>query len=463
MSRNWIAAVLLVGCAEEPEPALTYYRDVSPVLDASCVGCHQEGHIAPFPLTTYAEVVPMAAAISASVSSGSMPPWQGDDDCNTYSNDFSLSEEDKALLIDWIDDGMPEGDPADAVELEAVEPFPVDLSLSLPEPYTPIESPDDYRCQLIEWPLDETAWITGMRIEPDQQDLVHHTIVFAVGADQAEEFWAMDAAEEGPGYSCFGGPRASSAESPLEGLSTEELLEMISNAGEGDITLSGQRWLGAWVPGVDTSPLPEGTGLRMEPGDLLIVQMHYNSTSVDPAADQSAVSFQLADEVDREAMVMPFTDLGWITGLEVLGGAVTIPAYNTPVTHETTTTGTGLFPTAARATLGLEADAPLVIHQVGHHMHQLGKIGYQEINHSDGSSTCLVHIPKWDFDWQGAFTLEEPVTLMPDDELSLTCVWDNSEANQPVVNGVPQEPQDVAWGEGTTDEMCLSTLYITGE
>ena len=57
----------------------------------------------------------------------------------------------------------------------------------------------------------------------------------------------------------------------------------------------------------------------------------------------------------------------------------------------------------------------------------------------------------------------EPVVLQPDDELVLTCSWDNSQANQPEVNGEQQASQDVAWGEGSTDEMCLSTLYLTAE
>jgi hypothetical protein len=74
-----------------------------------------------------------------------------------------------------------------------------------------------------------------------------------------------------------------------------------------------------------------------------------------------------------------------------------------------------------------------------------------------------VGIPAWDFSWQGAYPLEAPVVLAPSDELFLSCTWDNSAENQPIVDGEVGAPRDVSWGEGTSDEMCLSTLYVTGQ
>ena len=51
--------------------------------------------------------------------------------------------------------------------------------------------------------------------------------------------------------------------------------------------------------------------------------------------------------------------------------------------------------------------------------------------------------------------------VYPGDSLRLSCTWDNSEANQPVIDGQVAAPHDVQWGEGTTDEMCLGVLYLT--
>jgi len=41
------------------------------------------------------------------------------------------------------------------------------------------------------------------------------------------------------------------------------------------------------------------------------------------------------------------------------------------------------------------------------------------------------------------------------------CEYDNSAANQPLINGVAGMPADVVWGEGTTEEMCVGVLYVT--
>ena len=115
----------------------------------------------------------------------------------------------------------------------------------------------------------------------------------------------------------------------------------------------------------------------------------------------------------------------------------------------------------AQTALGLADDSELVAHNVGHHMHQLGSWGSQSVLHEDGTETCMARIDNWDFDWQIGLRLAEPVVIAPGDRYELSCGWDNSAENQPVVDGQVLEPQDVAWGEGTTDEMCLGILTVS--
>ncbi len=441
---------------------LTWHQDIAPVVAQRCAGCHQEGGIGAFPLTTYDQVVALAGPMELAVASGTMPPWQGADGCNDYANDFSLTGEEEAALLEWLASDLPEGDEATAAPPTALEPMDVDLVLQLPEPYTPSREPDDQRCQLIEWPEDETSFITGLEVHPDVRSIVHHAIVFATSAEGAQAFRDMDAAEEGPGYTCFGGPAAGGeVTEDRSDWSYEQVQEAYQN-GELGAGFIGTKWLGAWVPGVQSLPAPEGTGIRMEPGDVLIVQMHYNTLSAEPVADQSSVAFQVADAVEREAMILPFTDIGWFTGIGLLGGPMSIPAGEAEVIHETSSDAEGFLLGYGRSLLGLPEGSPMVIHEVGHHMHLLGKTGRQELRREDGGSVCLVDIPDWDFGWQGSFRLAEPVTVTSTDQIYLGCSWDNSAANQPIVDGEVQAPRDVAWGDNSTDEMCLSTLYVTG-
>ena len=76
---------------------------------------------------------------------------------------------------------------------------------------------------------------------------------------------------------------------------------------------------------------------------------------------------------------------------------------------------------------------------------------------ADGSQQTLLEVTDYDFDWQLVYALSEPVSFEPEDELFISCTWDNSADNQPA----GQEPTEVNWGEGSSDEMCVSNMYIT--
>ena len=141
---------------------------------------------------------------------------------------------------------------------------------------------------------------------------------------------------------------------------------------------------------------------------------------------------------------------------------MTIPAGEENVAHDTSVPFDSLIVKRAQNTLGLAEDEPLMIYTAGHHMHELGTSQRTELQHLDGSTTCLLDTPDWDFAWQGRYTFENPIVFGPDDTLWMGCTWDNSAGNQPVINGVVKEPVTVAWGEGTSDEMCLSGFYVTG-
>jgi hypothetical protein len=96
-------------------------------------------------------------------------------------------------------------------------------------------------------------------------------------------------------------------------------------------------------------------------------------------------------------------------------------------------------------------------------MHLRGTRLLAEVVRGDAPSDheCALSIPRWDFHWQQSYRLleDDRVVLEAGDGVRLTCAYDNSADNQPVVDGVRAEPVDVAWGEGTGDEMCI--LYYS--
>src|SRR5690606_13399799 len=134
--------------------APTYYGHAKAILDAACVSCHSPDNIAPFSLETYAEASMFAPVLAPAIEAGTMPPWPPGPSGRGYLHDRSLTEADAAILLEWIDGGASEGDPADAPEPPAPDGAPIDYDVEIltPGPYTPTLAPDEYRCFVLEWP-----------------------------------------------------------------------------------------------------------------------------------------------------------------------------------------------------------------------------------------------------------------------------------------------------------------------
>lgn len=407
----------------EPKPSvLTYYKDIKNIVQKRCLSCHQSGGIGPFALETYKQVYATRRAVKSSVEGGRMPPWMGTRACNEYTNDISLDPEEKKKLLQWIDEGAVEGDPKDfkdpskppKIGLERI-----DLSLKMKKPYVPKKSPDDHRCFVLDWPHKTKKYITGFQIKAGELKMVHHVIAYLAHPEYAARYAKKD--PKGDGYYCPG------------------------TAGGN----AGINWLGVWAPGVPGGNYPKGTGLLVEPGSKIVVQIHYNTSATKPIGDQSTVQFQLEDQVKTKAIMIPFTNFSAWTrskGMKIPKGEADVKhSFEVPVSVLSL-----LVPNLKE----------LTIYSVMLHMHQLGAKGSLHIK-KDAEHACLVDIPRWDFGWQLLYHLKKPITIGQSDSVGITCHFNNSEANQPIVNGKKQPSRDVYWGDGTFDEMCLGVLYVT--
>lgn len=408
----------------------TYWRDAKAVLDAKCIGCHVDGDIAPFALGSYAEVAAVATILPSAIESGVMPPWPPGEGCNEYRHDRSLTDAEQELLLTWLAEGAPEGDPADEPASGDGDPAPVftpNVTLTMPEAFTPTQEPDEYRCFVIPW-AGEAPYVTGYRVVPGQRSIVHHVIAFAVDPAQVDQVEQLDAADEGAGYSCFG-----------------------------DSGVPEARWIGSWAPGGDAFVFPEGTGVRVDPGSRVVIQVHYNTSVSAPIADASSIELSLADQVERPLVNQPATNPGWVLGFEPM----TIPAGEAEVTHMTELDLHASPWSGFLAETGVSAGEDLLLHTAALHMHQLGVRAKLTLIRAESDQECMLEIPEWDFGWQGGYRFIEPIHIHPGDKLGLQCWWDNSAANQPIIGGQLLDPIDVAWGEGTRDEMCLAVLSLT--
>src|ERR1700683_5134352 len=96
--RACIIAVVFGGMAlaagSTASTVVTYNKDVLPILQKNCQGCHRPGQVAPMSFLTYAEVRPWAKAMKVAVLSKKMPPWFADPQYGHFVNDRSLKQSD---------------------------------------------------------------------------------------------------------------------------------------------------------------------------------------------------------------------------------------------------------------------------------------------------------------------------------------------------------------------------------
>lgn len=419
-----------LGCGPVTDPKtqqtaeLTYYRDIKPIMDAKCANCHTQDNIGPMPLDSYEMAHKFRDFSKLQIEQNKMPPWKGNDQCNEYTNNIALTAEERQKLLRWIEIGSPQGDPKDTppTQTKSSGLEKADLTLTLPVAYVPTKTPDDYRCFVVDWPQTSTTYITGYHVKAGNRKIAHHLIAYVVAPKDVPKLLDLDNKEEGPGYTCFGGPKV--------------------NAG----------WVGAWAPGGGAQLYPKGTGIKIEPGSKIVLQMHYNVLQSNPEPDQSKIEFQLADKVEKEGLLVPYSNLlgGWN------GKGMEIPAGQSDVKHEFKADIVSLL--KARSAPKLES---ITIHSATLHLHLLGKSAKLYVKRSDAKEDCMLDIPKWDFNWQYMYDLKTPITLKAGDELGIVCHWDNSPENQPIIDGKRVIPGNVYWGDGTRDEMCLGVVYLT--
>lgn len=405
------------GLGEQSEE-LTYYRDAKPILDQKCGQCHLDGGIGPLPFTSYDEVKPHLALIKADISNDIMPPWRATGDLDVFEGDRRLSAKQKKTLLRWIEQGGKKGDQADEPE-----PLPkaqrglarVDDTLRLPSKYTPELDPDTYRCFVFEWPHQARKFITGLSVEPERPEMVHHAIVYLTGPAGAAAIRERDAADDGEGFEC------------LRSL----------NLGS---------WITSYEPGGYGQEFSGGVGMQIDPGSVIVLQIHYN-TLKGKAEDQTRLDLTLAEDVPRVGKTTLILNPLW--SLPAPLGNMLIPANQPDVVQRWQGRPAGI--TGAQDIWGVDL-----------HMHTLGRAGSIGIVRAGSQAVeTLLDIPKWAFEWQETYRFKEPVRLEAGDQLFVECRFDNTKEKQLVIDGKRLEPRDVRWGENTTDEMCLGNVLTT--
>jgi peroxiredoxin len=161
---------------------VNYYGDVAPIVQNKCQQCHRPGEVAPFALLSYDDAKKHAGTIREVVDERRMPPWHADPRYGHFRNDRSLSAKDRAVILAWVDQGTPAGDPKDAPAAKAYpegwEIGKPDFVFKIPEPYTvAAKGILPYQYFRVPTGFKEDIWIQAAEARPGDRSVVHHILI----------------------------------------------------------------------------------------------------------------------------------------------------------------------------------------------------------------------------------------------------------------------------------------------
>ena len=382
------------------------FREVAPILEVNCAGCHQPGEIGPMPLTSYAQARPWAKAIKQAVMQGSMPPWHADRASSVrIANSRLMRESDIRLLADWVDQGAPEGPPAVVKVAEAHQSGwklgKPDLVIRVPGAQIPKSGTFEYTFLVTPVDLPADTWISAAEWKIDQRAVVHH----------------MNAFLRPPGSSFVAAVEPGKLYVPTR----EQRAARHANEREVDR----RELLIGYEPGYKPAPWGEGRAKLMRKGGAVVFEIHYNPNGKAPVTDYSELGIYFAKQAPRERVLT-------ITPADA---GLTIPAGDASY--------------ASHVTATLTHDVKLVSLQP--HMHLRGKAFEIVAAYPDGKRDTLLRVPRYDFNWQTTYFLSKPLALPKGTVLEYTAVFDNS-TNNPH-NPDPSKP--VYWGDQSWEEMNI--------
>lgn len=398
------ALILLLVPFVAQSASVTFNRDIAPIIYQNCSSCHRPGEATPFSLLSYHDVTRKAGTIAKVTRLRVMPPWKPAPSSYPFLDDRRLSDDQIALIQDWVRLGMPEGNSA-----EKPEPPKFDSGWALGKPdlivempvafHVPADGPDIYRNIAVHLDVPEDKWVAAVDIHPSARAVVHHVLYFA---DPNARAHLKPSPDGQPGYN-------------------------------GLIPGSAMLPLGGWAVGGRPHLYPGGLALRLPNDSDLVVQYHFHPTGK-PESEKSQIAFYFASKAPSRTLAriqMP-PAYSLFSGLDIPAGDkdfVIRDSYTLPVAVDA---------------VGMSA-----------HAHYLATKVKMTATLPDGSVKTLLDIPDWDFAWQDRYFFQQFQFLPEGTRLDAEIHWDNSDDNP---RNPSRPPVRVTWGEETKDEMGSVSL-----
>ncbi len=398
--------------------AVTFNKDVLPILQKHCQECHRPGEAAPMSLLTYKDARPWAAAMRQAVLTKKMPPWHAVDvPHEKFLNDRRLTAAEIGTIVQWAQTGAVEGDAKDAPpprtfasEWTIGKP---DVVIDMGSDYkVPAKGTIDYTFFTVPTGFKQDKWVTKIEVRPGARSVVHHIVLYA----RAPGSRAFEGAQPGiafvePKDNDQGQRKPDIGEGEFYGLTEGGHMEMV----------------GVYVPGGDAYVTRPGQARLIKAGSDLIFQMHYTANG-NETVDRSSVAMVFAKEQPKERVINTFV-------------------YN-PDMHIPPQDGNHRVDASVRVLEDVKVQSFFP------HMHLRGKAMEYRVTYPTGETQLLCSVPKYDFNWQTTYQLEKPVLLPKGTKILVSAWYDNSPNNA----ANPDPTKDVYWGEQTWEEMLAGFM-----
>jgi polyisoprenoid-binding protein YceI len=446
----------------------SFSKVIMPALEANCASCHNPGQVgaAHWTLNTAGDAATVSDGIGTVVQSGYMPPWPASPHGVALVNSKALDQKTIDALVQWSRAGGPLDVPASTpIKPKGGPAVPAprkDEVLQMPEAYAgSLSVPNDYRCFVLDPHITQPTYMTGYQVTPDHREEIHHVQIFHIDSSQVAAAAKLSGSDGKPGWSCYGTVNLPTTK---RDRSSHSVPGFTGQAG----------LIAGWVPGQDPVVYPNNSGILMQPGDALVLQVHYHYDTT-PVPDRSTVSIQtdpgtenlkridiinpiapveipcmpgvVAPLCDRNAALADDANLYGGIGSAAEGGLLALCGQTSD--SLAANFKNGVASTSCDYTV---PESGTIVTVFGHE-HTLGKSFRLTLDPDKPDPTVLLDIPTWNFDWQMNYGLAQPIHVTKGQKIQMDCSWDRSlDPNR--------SPKYIVFAEGTEDEMCFSTYAL---
>ena len=416
--------LLMLLCSKAQAQKITYHKQIAPIIQTKCAPCHRPGEAAPFSLMNYQDIAKRGSFIKEVVSSGYMPPWKPDNEYREFHNDRSLSDTEKATLISWIDNKMPEGTAPKRKEASTNAGFLPGTQYSrLPDTVLKVQKPfvikgdnaERFIVFKIPFELGTARNVEAIEFISSNKKVIHHAnfaihpVADEVDINQAAEFVDLSG-EDRTAYDQY--------------LPFKAKMD----------------YYGGWIPGTSFESYPKDLGWVMPKRGVILMTIHYAPAGKDEE-EVSGVNFFFKDApIERLVNVVSLGSAGV--------GERSIEPYF-------------MIPGGETKSFSLKIVAPQdqSLLYVWPHMHLLGKTFKSYAVTPDQDTIPLVSIPSWDFKWQEIYRFKKLIKIPKGSVLNIEAFYDNTKANP----NNPSNPPRMVFSANdmkTTDEMMTMLMVF---